>query len=267
MTEWIRDYLSHTSLLFLLPGYLAPHTLWPECLPRRKPPMASVRPAVLHPQLGSWFCGSYMCHPRAAPSAQLQLPRDPRGYHLLLRVWHQLSIINRSKSSSMLQCECIHPSVLLTFAFWVEMSEQWENKKAETHPKWNFETKFQRMDVLTLIGILSLARLQLLMPVIPATQETDQEYRGSKPAQADRPYLKNTLHKKKGWWSDSRCRPWVQTPIPGEKNTQPKTGWWSGLAIVRPWVQTPELQTNKLCIKEWAPLLCSYGICGERRWS
>jgi hypothetical protein len=42
----------------------------------------------------------------------------------------------------------------------------------------------------------------------------DQEYWGLKPAQAKsvRPYLKKKSITKKGWWSDLRCRPWVQAP-------------------------------------------------------
>jgi hypothetical protein len=38
----------------------------------------------------------------------------------------------------------------------------------------------------------------------------DQEDHGSEPVVANssvRPYLEKTLHKKKGWWSGSRCSP------------------------------------------------------------
>jgi hypothetical protein len=44
----------------------------------------------------------------------------------------------------------------------------------------------------------------------------DQEDHGSKPAWAHSPQdpiLKEPITKK-GWWSGSRCRPWVQTPVP-----------------------------------------------------
>jgi hypothetical protein len=44
----------------------------------------------------------------------------------------------------------------------------------------------------------------------------DQEDCSSKPAQANSlrdPISKNTSHKK-GWWSGSKCKPWVQAPIP-----------------------------------------------------
>jgi hypothetical protein len=29
--------------------------------------------------------------------------------------------------------------------------------------------------------------------------------------------ISQTLQKKKGWWSVSRCRPWVQTPLPQKR--------------------------------------------------
>jgi hypothetical protein len=44
----------------------------------------------------------------------------------------------------------------------------------------------------------------------------DPEDGGSKPAWAKclwDPISKKTHHKKKGWWSCSRCRPWVQTLV------------------------------------------------------
>jgi hypothetical protein len=47
----------------------------------------------------------------------------------------------------------------------------------------------------------------------------DQEDLGSKPAQANSstdPMLKKPITKK-CWWSGSRCRPWVQTPVPQKK--------------------------------------------------
>jgi hypothetical protein len=49
---------------------------------------------------------------------------------------------------------------------------------------------------------------------------SDLEGLGSKPAQANSswdPILKKTHHKKQGWWSDSRCRSWVQTLVPQKK--------------------------------------------------
>jgi hypothetical protein len=41
----------------------------------------------------------------------------------------------------------------------------------------------------------------------------DQEDRGLKPAWGNRPYLEKKSFTKEGWWSDSRCRPWVQAPV------------------------------------------------------
>jgi hypothetical protein len=54
---------------------------------------------------------------------------------------------------------------------------------------------------------------QWLLPVIPATQDADQEDHSLKPTPGKkfmRPYLKKKKKKKitkKGWWSGSRCRP------------------------------------------------------------
>jgi hypothetical protein len=47
-----------------------------------------------------------------------------------------------------------------------------------------------------------------------------QEDHGLKPAQANSsrdPLSKKSITQKKGWWSGSRCRPWVQTPGPQKK--------------------------------------------------
>jgi hypothetical protein len=49
--------------------------------------------------------------------------------------------------------------------------------------------------------------------------DREQEDQGSKPAPANSsrdPISKKPITKK-GWWSDSRCRPWVQTPVPQKK--------------------------------------------------
>jgi hypothetical protein len=58
----------------------------------------------------------------------------------------------------------------------------------------------------------------------------DQADHDSKPAWANS--LRDPISKipftKKGWWSDSRCRPWVQTPVLKKKNrgrASVKTGW------------------------------------------
>jgi hypothetical protein len=51
----------------------------------------------------------------------------------------------------------------------------------------------------------------------------DQEHCSLKPAWANSlwdPISKNPITKK-GWWSGSRCRPWVQTPVP-QKNLKNK---------------------------------------------
>jgi hypothetical protein len=48
----------------------------------------------------------------------------------------------------------------------------------------------------------------------------DQEALGLRPTQGNSfqdPIWKKTHHKKKGWWSDSRCRPGVQAPVPQKK--------------------------------------------------
>jgi hypothetical protein len=53
----------------------------------------------------------------------------------------------------------------------------------------------------------------------------DQEDCGLKPTWANSsrdPISKKTLHKKLDWWSDSRCRPWVQAPPKKEK----KKSFW-----------------------------------------
>jgi hypothetical protein len=49
----------------------------------------------------------------------------------------------------------------------------------------------------------------------------DQEDHSSKPARENSlrdPILKILNIQKKGWWSGSRCRPWVQAPVPKKKN-------------------------------------------------
>jgi hypothetical protein len=52
----------------------------------------------------------------------------------------------------------------------------------------------------------------------------DQEDHGLKSAQPNR--LQDPILKKpitiKDWWSDSRCRPWVQTPAPQKKKKERK---------------------------------------------
>jgi hypothetical protein len=66
-----------------------------------------------------------------------------------------------------------------------------------------------------------------LTPVILATQEAEiRRISSSKPDSANSsqdPILKKHFYKK-DWWSGSRCRPWVQTPIPQ------KISWASWLA-------------------------------------
>jgi hypothetical protein len=55
---------------------------------------------------------------------------------------------------------------------------------------------------------------------------SDQEDCGSKPAWANSsqdPISKNPAQKK-GWWSGSRCRPWVQAPVLKKKNAS--FGFW-----------------------------------------
>jgi hypothetical protein len=60
----------------------------------------------------------------------------------------------------------------------------------------------------------------------------DQEDQGSKPAGANNsldPILKNPITKK-GWWSASKYRSWVQTPVPQKKKKMlyhflPAWGW------------------------------------------
>jgi hypothetical protein len=32
--------------------------------------------------------------------------------------------------------------------------------------------------------------------------------------------LEKNIHQKKGWWSGSRCRPWVQIPVPQKKKKE-----------------------------------------------
>jgi hypothetical protein len=60
----------------------------------------------------------------------------------------------------------------------------------------------------------------------------DQEDCGSKPAWANNsqdPILKKTNHKKV-WWSDSRCRAWVQTLVPQIKIKERKENIAGGVA-------------------------------------
>jgi hypothetical protein len=38
-----------------------------------------------------------------------------------------------------------------------------------------------------------------------------------------RPYLKKHPTQKRGWWSGSRCRAWVQTPAPPKKSKNQET--------------------------------------------
>jgi hypothetical protein len=64
------------------------------------------------------------------------------------------------------------------------------------------------------------------MPVIPATQEADQDDPGSKPARANS--LLDPISKKaftrKGWWSGLRYRPRQQTPQLQKKKKKKKKG-------------------------------------------
>jgi hypothetical protein len=64
---------------------------------------------------------------------------------------------------------------------------------------------------------------------------------GSKPAQTNsslRPYFKKKKKiTEKGWWSSSRCRPWVQTPVPKKKKNTLSNLMaiqWHGKRTVRP---------------------------------
>jgi hypothetical protein len=73
----------------------------------------------------------------------------------------------------------------------------------------------------------------------------DQEDRGSKPAQENssmRPYLEKN-HKKKGWWSGSRWRPWVQAPVLQEKKKKKS----------RTYIVIRKESTRKWCIKIQGP--------------
>jgi hypothetical protein len=72
------------------------------------------------------------------------------------------------------------------------------------------------------LGLFKTASCQVwwLTPVIPVTRGRDQEDHGSKPAPANSsrdPISKKPITKK-GWWSGSRCRSWVQTPVPQNNN-------------------------------------------------
>jgi hypothetical protein len=73
-------------------------------------------------------------------------------------------------------------------------------------------------------GNSEAARHWWLMPIIFATREAviRRIMRGSEPAQAniswDSILKKPITHTKKGWQGGSRCRPWVQTPVPQKKN-------------------------------------------------
>jgi hypothetical protein len=56
-----------------------------------------------------------------------------------------------------------------------------------------------------------------------------QEDHYSKPAQANSSWdsISKKPFTKKGWWSGSRCKPWVQTPVPQKKKNRqgrPRTG-------------------------------------------
>jgi hypothetical protein len=58
---------------------------------------------------------------------------------------------------------------------------------------------------------------QWLMPVILATKEAEirRTMVRSQPRQIVHKTLsqKKTHHRKRAWWSGSRCRPWVQAPV------------------------------------------------------
>jgi hypothetical protein len=67
-----------------------------------------------------------------------------------------------------------------------------------------------------------------------------------------RPYLKKkNLHKKKGWWSGSKCRPRVQIPTPKKKKkTIPRTGdvtQWLSACLACTGLDSPILGKKKSC--------------------
>jgi hypothetical protein len=81
----------------------------------------------------------------------------------------------------------------------------------------------------------------------------DQEDCSSKPARANssaRPYLEKPFTKI-GWWSGSRCRPWVQTPVP------PKTEIKEKEVIGRSHAQASLCPQLKV-FEGWG-----YGLCGR----
>jgi hypothetical protein len=77
------------------------------------------------------------------------------------------------------------------------------------------------------------------MPVIPATQEAEirRIMVHSQPGEIvhETLALKKSITKK-GWWSGSRCRPWVQSPVPPKQKTNKQKnithlGWFGTMLL------------------------------------
>jgi hypothetical protein len=86
---------------------------------------------------------------------------------------------------------------------------------SNSFPKLRKKTVFFLNPPALLPGLVRLfkrdlqVRRQWLPFIILANQEAEIRRTAvqSQPRQIVRPYLKKTLHRKKGWWSGSRCRP------------------------------------------------------------
>jgi hypothetical protein len=77
----------------------------------------------------------------------------------------------------------------------------------------------------------------------------DQEAQGSKPAWRNnsRDPISKILIMKRDWWSGSRCRPWVQTPVPPTKKWFVNQAWWFCFGSLLAEIRDTEAISRKQC--------------------